>query len=265
MLIEDEPGCSSFKHFGRTITVEMVDPKVGSDGRINIEPARYTYEIPLNKRGAIVDVVGLITRATFEVTGWDHPIRFTTSNIGFGDPVIIQHITIGKLGALGIMEYKDVELDNLPLGKMREAARRAATFTGKLKTRTKNYSGTKKNPVVTSRHRYLRVSELNDQPIQNIRVGGKLTDKQDARFGAKLDLENVRELLPIDDPRSLAEIARWYVMYYKIGRAAAGYISVRKYIAIQTGRPVNTISAMITRCRAQKLLPKQTKRKRGAK
>lgn len=260
MLIKDEPGCSSFKHFGRTITVEMIDPKVGSDGRINVDPSRYTYEIPLNKRGAIVDVVGLITRATFEVTGWRHPIRFTTSNLGFGDPVIIQHITIGKLGALGINEYQDVELDNLPLGKMREAARRAATFTGTLKTRTKNKSG-----KVKSRHRYLRVSELNDQPIQNIRVGGKLTDKQNARFGAKLDLENVRELLPIDDPRSLAEIARWYEHYYKIGRAAAGYVNVRKYISIQTGRPENTISAMITRCRAQKLLPKQTKRKRGTK
>ncbi len=260
MPAKDKPGCSSFQHFGRTIKVEMIDPKVGSDGRINIEPARYTYEIPLNKRGAIVDVVGLITRATFEVTGWRHPIRFTTSNIGFGDPVIIQHITIGKLGALGIMEYQDVELDNLPLGKMREAARRAATFTGTLKTRTKNKSG-----KVSSRHRYLKVSELNDQPIQNIRVGGQLTHKQNARFGAKLDLENVREFLPIDDPRSLAEIARWYEMYYKIGRAAAGYVSVRKYIEIQTGRPENTISAMITRYNAQKLLPKQTKRKRGTK
>lgn len=260
MPAKNKPGCSSFQHFGRTITVEMVDPKVGSDGRVSIEPARYTYEIPLNKRGAIVDVVGLITRATFEVTGWRHPIRFTTSNLGFGDPVIIQHITIGKLGALGIMEYQDVELDNLPLGKMREAARRAATFTGTLKTRTKNKSG-----KVSSRHRYLRVSELNDQPIQNIRVGGKLTDKQNARFGAKLDLENVRELLPIDDPRSLAEIARWYEMYYKIGRAAAGYVNVRKYISIQTGRPENTVNAMITRYRAQKPLPKQTKRKRGTK
>lgn len=260
MPAKNKPGCSSFQHFGRTITVEMVDPKVGSDGRVSIEPARYTYEIPLNKRGVIVDVVGLITRATFEVTGWRHPIRFTTSNLGFGDPVIIQHITIGKLGALGVMEYQDVELDNLPLGKMREAARRAATFTGTLKTRTKNKSG-----KVSSRHRYLRVSELNDQPIQNIRVGGKLTDKQNARFGAKLDLENVRELLPIDDPRSLAEIARWYEMYYKIGRAAAGYVNVRKYISIQTGRPENTVNAMITRYRAQKPLPKQTKRKRGTK
>ena len=265
MPAKNKPGLAKFQHYGRTITVEIVDPKIGSDGRVSIEPARYTYEIPLNKRGAIVDVVGLITRATFEVTGWRHPIRFTTSNIGFGDPVIIQHIAIGKLGVLGIMEYQDVELDNLPLGKMREAARRAATFTGTLKTRIKNYSGTKKNPVVTSRHRYLRVSELNDQPIQNIRVGGRLTNKQDARFGAKLDLENVRELLPIDDPRSLAEIARWYEHYYKIGRAAAGYVNVRKYIAIQTGRPENTVNAMITRCRAEKLLPKQTKRKRGAK
>jgi hypothetical protein len=260
MPAKNKPGLAKFQHYGRTITVEMVDPKVGSDGRVNIEPARYTYEIPLNKRGAIVNVVGLITRATFEVTGWRHPIRFTTSNIGFGDPVIIQHIAIGKLGALGIMEYQDVELDNLPLGKMREAARRAATFTGTLKTRTKNKSG-----KVTSRHRYLRISELNDQPIQNIRVGGRLTNKQDARFGAKLDLENVRELLPIDDPRSLTEIARWYEHYYKIGRAAAGYVNVRKYIAIQTGRPENTVNAMITRCRAEKLLPKQTKRKRGAK
>ena len=260
MPAKNKPGLAKFQHYGRTITVEMVDPKIGSDGRVSIEPARYTYEIPLNKRGAIVDVVGLITRATFEVTGWRHPIRFTTSNIGFGDPVIIQHIAIGKLGALGIMEYQDVELDNLPLGKMREAARRAATFTGTLKTRTKNKSG-----KVTSRHRYLRVSELNDQPIQNIRVGGRLTNKQDARFGAKLDLENVRELLPIDDPRSLTEIARWYEHYYKIGRAAAGYVNVRKYIAIQTGRPENTVNAMITRCRAEKLLPKQTKRKRGAK
>ena len=141
-----------------------------------------------------------------------------------------------------------------------EAARRAATFTGILKTRTKN-----KSNEVTSRHRYLRVSELNDQPIQNIRVGGRLTNKQDARFGAKLDLENVRELLPINDPRSLAEIARWYEMYYKIGREAAGYVNVRKYIAIQTGRAENTVNAMITRCRAKKLLPKPTKRKRGAK
>jgi len=260
MPAKDKPGLAKFQHYGRTITVEMVDPKIGADGRVSIDPSRYTYEIPLNKRGAIVDVVGLITRATFEVTGWRHPIRFTTSNIGFGDPVIIQHIAIGKLGALGIMEYQDVELDNLPLGKMREAARRAATFTGKLKTRTKNKSG-----KVTSRHRYLRISELNDQPIQNIRVGGRLTNKQDARFGAKLDLENVREFLPIDDPRSLAEIARWYEMYYKIGREAAGYVNVRKYIAIQTGRPENTVNAMITRYRAQKPLPKQTKRKRGAK
>lgn len=260
MPAKNKPGLAKFQHYGRTITVEMVDPKVGSDGRVNVDPARYTYEIPLNKRGAIVDVVGLITRATFEVTGWRHPIRFTTSNIGFGDPVIIQHIAIGKLGALGIMEYQNVELDKLPLGKMREAARRAATFTGTLKTRTKNKSG-----KVTSRHRYLRVSELNDQPIQNIRVGGRLTNKQDARFGAKLDLENVRELLPIDDPRSLAEIARWYEMYYKIGREAASYVNVRKYIAIQTGRPENTVNVMITRCRAKKLLPKQTKRKRGTK
>ena len=260
MPAKDKPGLAKFQHYGRTITVEMVDPKIGADGRVSIDPSRYTYEIPLNKRGAIVDVVGLITRATFEVTGWRHPIRFTTSNIGFGDPVIIQHIAIGKLGALGIMEYQDVELDNLPLGKMREAARRAATFTGKLKTRTKNKSG-----KVTSRHRYLRISELNDQPIQNIRVGGRLTNKQDARFGAKLDLENVREFLPIDDPRSLAEIARWYEMYYKIGREAAGYVNVRKYIAIQTGRPETTVNAMITRCRAKKLLPKQAKRKRGAK
>lgn len=260
MPAKNKPGLAKFQHYGRTITVEMVDPKVDKDGRVSIEPARYTYEIPLNKRGAIVDVVGLITRATFEVTGWRHPIRFTTSNIGFGDPVIIQHIAIGKLGALGIMEYQDVELDNLPLGKMREAARRAATFTGTLKTRTKNKSG-----KVTSRHRYLRVSELNDQPIQNIRVGGRLTNKQDARFGAKLDLENVREFLPIDDPRSLAEIARWYEMYYKIGREAAGYVNVRKYIARETGRAENTVNAMITRCRAKKLLPKPTKRKRGAK
>ena len=260
MPAKDKPGLAEFQHYGRTITVEMVDPKIGADGRVSIDPSRYTYEIPLNKRGAIVDVVGLITRATFEVTGWRHPIRFTTSNIGFGGPVIIQHIAIGKLCALGIMEYQDVELDNLPLGKMREAARRAATFTGTLKTRTKN-----KSSKVTSRHRYLRISELNDQPIQNIKIGGQLTNKQDARFGAKLDLENVREFLPIDDPRSLAEIARWYEMYYKIGRAAAGYVNVRKYIAIQTGRPENTVNAMITRYRAKKPLSKQAKRKRGAK
>jgi hypothetical protein len=150
MPAKNKPGLAKFQHYGRTITVEMVDPKVGSDGRVNIEPARYTYEIPLNKRGAIVDVVGLITRATFEVTGWRHPIRFTTSNIGFGDPVIIQHIAIGKLGALGIMEYQDVELDNLPLGKMREAARRAATFTGTLKTRTKNIRAKRQSYIPAS-------------------------------------------------------------------------------------------------------------------
>ena len=260
MASKQHPARSTFNHFGRAITVEMVDPKVGLDGRVNVNPGRYTYQIPLNKRGAVVDVVGLITRATFEVTGWQHPIRFTTTNIGYGDPVIIQHIAIGKLGDLDAIEYKDVELDNLPLGKMREAARRAATFTGTLKTRTKNKLG-----IVSSEHPYLRIKGLDNQPVQNIKIGGSLDHAQHARFGAKLDLENRREFLPIDHPRSLAEIARWYKLYYKIGRAAAGYVTVEQYISRQTGRPANTVRAMITRCKAQKLLSKQTKQKRGTK
>ena len=261
MASKQHPARSTFKHYGRAITVEMVDPKVGLDGRVNVHPSRYTYEIPLNKRGAVVDVVGLITRATFEVTGWQHPIRFTTINIGIGDPVIIQHIAIGKLGDLGIMEYKDIDLNGLPLGKIREHARRAATFTGTLKTRAQNSWGGGE-----MRHPYLRVKELDDQPIQNIKVGGQLTNSQDARFGAKLDLENRRELLSMDHPRSLAEIARWYKFYYKIGREAAGYVTVEQYISTQTGRPVNTVRTMITKCRVgEKYLSKPTKRKRGTK
>ena len=113
MASKQHPARSTFKHYGRAITVEMVDPKVGLDGRVNVDPSRYTYQIPLNKRGAVVNLVGLITRATFEVTGWQHPIRFTTTNIGIGDPVIIQHIAIGKLGDLWAMEYKDVDLNGL--------------------------------------------------------------------------------------------------------------------------------------------------------
>lgn len=258
MPAKQHPARSSFKHYGIAITVEMINPKVGLDGLVNINPGRYTYRIPLNKRGAVVDVVGLITHATFEVSGWRHPIQFTTTNMGIGDPVIIQHIALGKLGALGIMEYHDIDLDGLPLGKIREHARRAATFTGTLKTR-------KTNKAIPSRHPYIRIKELNDQPIQNMKIGGVLDGGEHARFGAKLNLDNVRVFLPMGDPRALKEVAKHYEQYYKIGRDAAGYVTCAKYISIQTGRALNTIQPMITLCRADKHLPKPTKRKRGTK
>jgi hypothetical protein len=175
--------------------------------------------------------------------------------------VIIQHIEIGKRGYLWSHEWQEVDLDGIPLGKIREHARRAATFVGKLKTRTSNTVG---NPKVTSQHPFIRFREL-DEPITDIKIGGELSAIDAAQFGSKYDPENNRSLLPMNNPKSLAEVARLYKQYYQIGRDAAGYLTVSKYIAREINRPATTCQQMISIARAQGLLPKQTKRKRGTK
>lgn len=257
MASKPHPARSTFKHQGRTITVEMINPAVGVDGRIDNKWRAYTYRIPFGRRGAVVDVVGTITHATFAILGWRHPIKIITSATFIGTPIVIQHIEIGHRGDLSITDFADIDIDGLPLIKIKDAAIRAATFTAKLKSRKSNKVG-----VLTARMPYMRIKEL-DQPLTDIKIGGRLTDANQIAIGRKYQAENLRLMLPIDDPQSLKQVAKLYNDYYKIGRDALGYISCVKYISQQTNRPANTCQQMITKCREHKLLPKPNKRKRG--
>ena len=271
MASKEHPARATVKHQGIVLAVEMINPDVDLNGGIPRGWRYYTYRIPFGKRGAVVDVVGVITHATFAVTGWRHPIRFRTNNLGIGDPVIIQHIQIGTYGSesgdVGFEDYAEIDLSGLPLTKLRDAAIRASTFTGKLKTRKSNkkkamvFGQTK---TVKSSHPYLRVLEL-DNEVTDIKVGGGLSGKEFARLTRKSDLENVRVFAPIRSDRALDEIAKHYKNYYKIGRENLGYLSCAKYLEKMTGRSSNTCQQMISICRDRKKLPKPNKRKRGTK
>lgn len=250
-----DPGCSTFKHQGRTITVKMIDPKVGADGRINNDWHGYIYRIPMNRRGAVVDVVGTISHATYTITGWRHPIKITTSAVFMLPPIVITHIEIGHRGAVGIRDFAEIDLEGLPLIKIKMAAIRAGTFAAKLKTR-----GAK----TPKSHPFMRRKEL-DQPLTDIRMGGRLGSADEIVFGRNYQAENRRLILPIDDLRSLEQIAKLYNEYYKIGRDRLGYVSCVKYLSQQSGRPANTCQQMISMCRERGLLTKPTKRKRGKK
>ena len=265
------PARATVKHQGIVLTVEMINPDVNLNGRIPQGWRYYTYRIPFGKRGAVVDVVGVITHATFAVTGWRHPIRFRTNNLGIGDPIIIQHIQIGTYGSesgdVGIEDYAEIDLDGLPLIKLRDAAIRASTFTGKLKTRKSNEKITMvrgHTMTVGSRHPYLRIVEL-DNEITDIKVGGGLSGSEFARLTRKSDLENVRIFSPIRSDQALDDIARHYKDYYKIGKENLGYLSCAKYLEKMTGRSSNTCQQMISICRERDKLPKPNKRKRGTK
>ena len=100
MASKPDPGSATFKHQGRTITVKMIEPKVGADGRINPNWGKYIYRIPTKRRGALVDVVGTITHAIYRVDGWRHPIKIIAS-AAFGPPIIITHIQIGDHKLIG--------------------------------------------------------------------------------------------------------------------------------------------------------------------
>jgi len=261
MASKPVPGCATFKHQGRTITVKMIDPKVGADGRINPNWRNYIYRIPMTRRGAVVDVVGTITHATYTVDGWRHPIKIITSAI-FVPPIVITHIEIGDpklIGSAKALLQGEIDLDGLPLTKIKNAAIQAGTFTAKVKSRTANKIG-----KLTSTARYLQIKEL-DQPLTDIRIGGRLNTADQIVFNRDIEAENPRLMLPIDDPRSLEQIAKLYNEYYKIGRDALGYVSCVKYLSQQTNRPENTCQQMIAMCRKQKRLTKPTKRKRGKK
>ena len=255
---------SSFKHYGRTITVEMVNPKVGLDGRVNVQPGRYIYRIPFNKRGAVVDVVGVITHATFKVTGWIHPIRLSTYASWRGSAIYVKHIEIGyKQDPDAVEMGNELELDKLPIGKIREHAIRAATFTGKLKTRKSNK--TKVGTItIGSNLPYLRIKELDLHPITEMRIGGKLPNRDLARFPSKMDLEQI-VYTRISHEKALSKVRDLYNTYYQLGRDAAGYITCAEYISIHTGRPPTTCQQQIAMCRKIGLLPKATKQKRGTK
>ena len=263
------PAWATVKHQGIGLTVEMINPDVDLSGRIPRGWRYYTYRIPFGRRGAVVDVVGVITHATFAVTGWRHPIRFRTNNLNIGDPIIIQHIQIGTYGSesgdVGFEDYAEIDLSGLPLTKLRDAAIRASTFTGKLKTRKSNTKKLAEQKItVASRHRYLRIVEL-DNAVTDIKVGGGLPGKEFARLTRKSDLENVRAFGPISSDQALNEIAKHYKNYYKIGKENLGYLSCAKYLEKMTGRSSNTCQQMISICRKRGKLPKQTKRKRGTK
>jgi len=255
MASKPVPGCATFKHQGRTITVKMIDPKVGADGRINLNGHNYFYRIPMNRRGAVVDVVGTIIQATYTVEGWRHPIKIITSGV-FVPPIAITHIEIGDPKLIGWAEallQGEIDLDGLPLIKIKNAAIQAGTFTAKVKSRGANIPKT---------HPYFKWA---DNPLTDIRIGGRLNTADEIEFGRNFEAENPRLMLPIDDPRSLKQIAKLYNDYYKIGRDALGYVSCVKYLSQQTNRPENTCQQMIAMCRKQKLLTKPTKRKRGKK
>ena len=269
MALIKHPAWATVKHQGIVLTVEMINPNVNLDGRIPRGWRYYTYRIPFGKRGAVVDVVGIITHATFAVTGWRHPIQFRTNNLGIGDPIIIQHIEIGTYGSesgdVGFEDYAEIDLSGLPLTKLRDAAIRASTFTGKLKTRKSNTKKlTEQKITVTSRHPYLRIVEL-DHEITDIKVGGGLPGKEFAQLSRKSDLENVRAFGPMRSDQALNEIAKHYKNYYKIGKENLGYLSCAKYLEKMTGRSSNTCQQMISICRERGKLPKPTKRKRGTK
>ena len=254
MASKPVPGCATFKHQGRTITVKMIDPKVGADGRVNPKWREYFYRIPMNRRGAVVDVVGTITHATYTVEGWRHPIKIITSAVLI-PPIVITHIEIGHRDYVGIEHFAEIDLDGLPLIKIKNAAIQAGTFTAKVKSRGAKLPKT---------HPFLRMGEW-DQPLTDIRIGGRLNTADEIEFSRNYQAENPRLMLPIDDPRSLKQIAKLYNDYYKIGRDALGYVSCVKYLSQQTNRPENTCQQMIAMCRKRKLLNKPTKRKRGKK
>ena len=270
MPAKQHPARATFKHQGRTITVEMIDPKVLLNGHIpTIEPGRLTYRIPFGKRGAVVDVVGTIAHATFLVTGWRHPLTIKTATSFVGYPIIIKHIEIGHKDYPGAKDFADVDLDGLPLGKIRIAAQRAATFTGKLKTRKTNSArgslDGEQLGKVGSPHPYLRITELDKYHPADIKIGGTLNAKDTAAFGAKYENENAREYAPMDSDRALKEIAKHYKYFYKVGRENLGWLTCAQYLAKMTGRKDTTCQQMVSKCKKRGFLVKTTKRKRGTK
>jgi len=173
-------------------------------------------------------------------------------------PIAITHIEIGDrklIGSAEALELGEIDLDGLPLIKIKNAAIQAGTFTAKLKSRGA------KSPKT---HPFVQIKEL-DQPLTDIRIGGRLNTADEIVLNRNYQAENPRLMLPIDDPRSLEQIAKLYNEYYKIGRDALGYVSCVKYLSRFSGRPENTCQQMIAMCRKQKLLTKPTKQKRGKK
>jgi len=236
----------------------MIKP-VSKDGKVN-KDSRFTYRIPTTKRGASIPITGYLVPATFKVTGWRHPIEFVTTNSLKGDRITIQRITIGS--GDGSWSYTDdgdqpdIYLDRLPIGKIFDAALKACAFTATIPAR-------KINKRVKSDLPFMRITELDTPPLM-LTIGGEPTNDDRAILLRKSDdrSDDRSDGRAIDDPQSLKAIARHYNEYKRIGKIAAGSVTIARYLEMNIGKPQNTCQQMISMCRKAGYLPKQTKRKR---
>ena len=268
---------ATFQHGGRTLTVEMIEPRLKTNGEpIGKHPPPIYRRINSNAKAGRHIVIGYITHATFTVTGWRHPIEFRTIATIFGSPITISRITIGTDEPLGAVDYEtqgQITPDGLPMVKLLNAALKASAFTAYARPHrtTAAIRGIPFRVNMDNAPPFMMLRDASE-PLEFIRIGGNLTAiANDAKVLAgspQIAATHRADDAPIKSPAALKRIADLYRQAETFGKVGRGHQTIAKWIEHQTNskRPAATVQQMIGWARKAKLLDERKpkpKPKRG--
>jgi len=267
---------ATFQHGGRTLTVEMIEPRLAANGKPNGKPPTTYRRINSNAKADRHIVTGYFTYATFTVTGWRHPIEFRTIATIFGSPITISRITIGTDEPLGVMEYQErgqITLDGLPMGKLLNAALQASAFTAYARPHrtTAAIDGRQMRVNMDNAPPFMVLHDASE-PLEFIRIGGNPTaianDSKVLAGSPQIAATHRADDAPIKSPAALKRIADLYRQAETFGKVGRGHQTIAKWIEHQTNskRPAATVQQMIGWARKAKLLDERKpkpKSKRG--